>query len=102
MTYLDAVNRLVPQEAVEKLVSHINGLCLSFDVIPAEHSQPDIHIRQAVSDGLNERVTNDKRVIALVEAAAFSLQISARILEYSIWLHYSEGAKTRLRRCPQV
>jgi hypothetical protein len=64
--------------------------------------KPDIHIRQAVSDGLNERVTNDKRVIALVEAAAFSLQISARILEYSIWLHYSEGAKTRLRRCPQV
>jgi hypothetical protein len=64
----------------------------------AETVKPDVHLRQAVADTLNHKVWNDKKVVALIEAAALLLNVPARRLEYAIWDHYSKLSR-KSKKC---
>ena len=59
-----------------------------------ETVKPDVHLRQAVRDGLNRKVSDDKKVIELLEAASQRMSVPAkRRLDYAIWDYYSRMSK---------
>ncbi len=59
----------------------------------SETVKPDIHLRQAVADGLNRKISDDRKVIALLEAAARKMGVPAKRLDYAIWDRYSTNSR---------
>ncbi len=60
----------------------------------AETVKPDVHLRQAVEDSLNRKIWNNKKVVALIEAASQTMDIPAKRLDYAIWDHYSKISRS--------
>jgi len=59
----------------------------------SETVKPDIHLRQVVTDSLNRKISDDRKVIALLEAAARKMGVPAKRLDYAIWDRYSTNSR---------
>lgn len=58
----------------------------------ADTTKPDVHLKRAVKEGTNKKLS-ETEVVQVVEETAKKMNIKARQLDYALWRYYSKFKK---------